>query len=522
MIQQNRNSKKHMLFFIYTTFNFFALICWGSDNKSSISNYSDDEKASQWHKIGSLWNRITNFGIIGDDAGTGRSPSCDYPGGTGNSYLYRGSVWITARVDGVIHSTRPEDGEWSPIDQIHMIYDSEIADQETYTRYHDLNSSDSYRHFPLGVEVIEQTYAFSSTHDSLDDIILYKFTVKNVGVDSDDDRFPDTARDLDELYFSFRMDGDISKLPEWNSDFCFNNLDDHIAVNSSWDLLDYFPGWKIIDHGLTNEIADSTMMFMFDGDHPQYQALNGREDDSYNPDLNNQFLSPGFLGFKILKTFPDSFKVCSFHTERIYGAPFSDQDVYDQLIQPLTFEGDGPSGLTVHPSTGDPFPLDYKGILSVGPWDQLSTGDSVIVIAALGVGSNPDSAGIYSLMKLNHIMRNAQFVADSKFEITSVENFIKPMSPLKTVLISNFPNPFNSETTFKVVLLKDDYVSLKIYNILGEELVTLLSRRLSNGIHYFKWDGSDNLGNQVRSGSYFLGLETTRSSLQFHKILYLK
>jgi len=43
--------------------------------------------ANNWkfHKIGALWNRVTNFSYMGDDAYENRTPSCDYPGGSGNS-----------------------------------------------------------------------------------------------------------------------------------------------------------------------------------------------------------------------------------------------------------------------------------------------------------------------------------------------------------------------------------------------------------------------------------------------------
>jgi len=37
------------------------------------------------HKIGTLWNNITNHGEIGDDSYTAPAPSCEWPGGSGNS-----------------------------------------------------------------------------------------------------------------------------------------------------------------------------------------------------------------------------------------------------------------------------------------------------------------------------------------------------------------------------------------------------------------------------------------------------
>jgi hypothetical protein len=38
----------------------------------------------KYHKIGTLWSRVTNFGKTGDDAYTDRTPSGDWPGGSGN------------------------------------------------------------------------------------------------------------------------------------------------------------------------------------------------------------------------------------------------------------------------------------------------------------------------------------------------------------------------------------------------------------------------------------------------------
>ena len=90
----------------------------------------------KYHKIGTLWNRVTNYNKAGDDTYEGRTPSGDWPGGSGNSYLYRGSVWLGGKIDGTIHVSRPESDEWAPIDSIHMIENGARAEQETYTKYY--------------------------------------------------------------------------------------------------------------------------------------------------------------------------------------------------------------------------------------------------------------------------------------------------------------------------------------------------------------------------------------------------
>ncbi len=370
----------------------------------------------KWHKIGRLWTRVTNFGKAGDDAYQNRSPSCDFPGGSGNSYLYRGSIWIGAKVDGEWHVTMPEDLEWTPIDYVHIdSLNSDRADEVIWTKYYDVKSPLAENHFPLGVEVTERSYAWS---DALrGDFIIYEYTIKNVGIDTDHDGYPDTPRDLEQFYFTYRMDADVSKKPEWPTESVFTNQDDHAGVNSSWGILDLFPGWREAASGfLTDDLADSTMMFMWDGDNPTVPADNGEEDDTGNPAVDGRLQSPGFIGFKILKTYPPNFRPTSFHTNHIYNDPNTDKEAYERMMKPQTFEADGPSGVLVHPVTGKPFPNDYRAIITLGPLDTLAYGDSVVVTAAMGVGSDPDSGGVYSLMKLVKIMQIAQYMVDIDYD----------------------------------------------------------------------------------------------------------
>ncbi len=379
------------------------------------------ENDFKWHKIGRLWTRVTNFGKAGDDAYQNRTPSCDYPGGSGNSYLYRGSVWVGAKVDGEVHVTMPEDLEWTPIDYVHIdSVNSQRADQETWTKYYDVKSPLATGHVPLGVEVTERTYKWGD--DLRGDFIIYEFTIKNVGIDTDGDGYPDTPRDLEEFYFTYRLDADVSKKPEWPTESVFTNQDDHAGVNSSWGILDLFPGWReAAGDFFTPERADSTLMFMWDGDNPTVPADNGEDDDTGNPGVDGRLQSPGFIGFKILKTIPPSFKPTSFHTNHIYNDPNTDLEAYERMMKPQTFEADGPSGVLVHPQTGKPFPNDYRAILTLGPLEKLAYGDSVVITAAMGVGSDPDSGGVYSLMKLIRIMEIAQYMVDINYNKDSIK-----------------------------------------------------------------------------------------------------
>ena len=69
-------------------------------------------------------------------------------------------------------------------------------------------------------------------------------------------------------------------------------------------------------------------------------------------------------------------------------------------------------------------------------------------------------------------------------------------------LSQNYPNPFNPETTIKFSLAESQYVSIKIYNMLGQEVRTLMNEQRNQGSYNVLWNGKDNNGNQVSSGTY--------------------
>lgn len=69
-----------------------------------------------------------------------------------------------------------------------------------------------------------------------------------------------------------------------------------------------------------------------------------------------------------------------------------------------------------------------------------------------------------------------------------VESDYQTPVPSAAVLSSSYPNPFNAVTTIDVRLDKDSTVALKIYNLTGSEVATLVSGKLQAGLHTFSWD----------------------------------
>ena len=98
--------------------------------------------------------------------------------------------------------------------------------------------------------------------------------------------------------------------------------------------------------------------------------------------------------------------------------------------------------------------------------------------------------------------------------------------PTTFALSQNYPNPFNPTTQIKYDLPEQSTVSLKIYNILGQEVMTLANGEQAPGFYSVTWEGRNNFGSQVSSGVYFYRFEAKGTSGQtfstLKKMLFLK
>ena len=81
-------------------------------------------------------------------------------------------------------------------------------------------------------------------------------------------------------------------------------------------------------------------------------------------------------------------------------------------------------------------------------------------------------------------------------------------TPTEFALLQNFPNPFNPETTIKYNLAEGTNVSLRIYNVVGQVVRTLVAEPQSAGRYTVRWNGSDDRGVSVSSGIYFYELRS--------------
>jgi probable HAF family extracellular repeat protein len=88
--------------------------------------------------------------------------------------------------------------------------------------------------------------------------------------------------------------------------------------------------------------------------------------------------------------------------------------------------------------------------------------------------------------------------------------------PTRYTLNQNYPNPFNPRTNIEFYLPTSSEVTLKIFNMLGEEVTTLASETLSTGSHTYTWDASG-----YASGTYLYRLEA-EGSIETRKMILMK
>jgi len=95
--------------------------------------------------------------------------------------------------------------------------------------------------------------------------------------------------------------------------------------------------------------------------------------------------------------------------------------------------------------------------------------------------------------------------------------------PTSYELSQNFPNPFNPATTIRYGLPQAERVTLKIYNLLGEEVALIMNDELrAAGYHAAIWDGRDKNGKVVASGVYVYRLQAGSSVIMTKKLALIK
>jgi len=87
------------------------------------------------------------------------------------------------------------------------------------------------------------------------------------------------------------------------------------------------------------------------------------------------------------------------------------------------------------------------------------------------------------------------------WSFTTGDSTVSPLDSSVTKMVTmrqNFPNPFNPSTTISFTLLERRHITLRIYNVLGREVATLVDEDLPPGLHRRAWDAEG-----MPSGVYY-------------------
>ena len=148
--------------------------------------------------------------------------------------------------------------------------------------------------------------------------------------------------------------------------------------------------------------------------------------------------------------------------------------------------------------------------------------DLLLVAAHFGESSNPAAPSSATPLLPEHTVLLDEWLTEARLAddgsdifrqgIATLERLIHTTLPTETVLLPNYPNPFNPETWIPYDLAQDADVHIQIYNLKGESV-----RRLSLGLQMAGtyrtqsraayWDGRNDIGESVASGIYFYTLQ---------------
>ncbi len=151
-------------------------------------------------------------------------------------------------------------------------------------------------------------------------------------------------------------------------------------------------------------------------------------------------------------------------------------------------------------------------------FDGLPLGDPVYEDTSVDVRGS-GQFGVYAFQMGSGIAGYFDNIVVTDLSTVGISN--EALIPKTFLLRQNYPNPFNPTTTIAFDLFKDGYTTLKIYDINGAYINTLIQDNLASDSYRILWNGSDVSGRQVPSGVYIYRLVQGNVSQQ-NKMMFIK
>jgi photosystem II stability/assembly factor-like uncharacterized protein len=166
------------------------------------------------------------------------------------------------------------------------------------------------------------------------------------------------------------------------------------------------------------------------------------------------------------------------------------------------------------------------GIDFVSPSTAYACGYNGVIIRTTDAGATwaPQASGLTEILTaVEFTSSDTGYISTWTGKVLKTTNggvtFVQPLNedlPTQIKLFQNYPNPFNPSTTIEYQLPTQSHVTLKVFDLLGREVATLVNEAQQPGTYAVQWDASS-----VASGMYFYRL-ITGENVQQHKMLLLR
>lgn len=133
--------------------------------------------------------------------------------------------------------------------------------------------------------------------------------------------------------------------------------------------------------------------------------------------------------------------------------------------------------------------------------------DYRVCIIDISANHIPEDAGNSYSVVMNSNRHTFKVLVGTPDYVAARREEITRLLPQEFVLRQNFPNPFNPATTVEFALPQANPVKLRVYNVGGQLVRTLVDDYLETGFYSYRWDSRNDHGQKVASGVYFYRLE---------------
>ncbi len=381
-----------------------------------------------------------------------------------------------------------------------------FGDETLFFVANDLDTATSlltYGSNPIGLEFQVTTFGYNS--ELLKDVVFKKYRVINK-----------SNTDITDMYFTYWADDDLGYAG-----------DDYEGFDSTLNLGYCFNGDND-DEGYYGTAPPAVGHMIIQGPIiPSTISDSARFDDAWRKGFKNLKMTSSGLIFKHFSEYPTDPRLGDYEgTLEFYNMMQGLNMDGSSIINPITNEptiwplsGDPVSGTGWYEGDGwpgGPLPADRRYHVPTGPF-TLASGDTQEVAIAILIKKGTDN--INSIAELKNYAAQIQQWYDNDF-VTDVEETNLSI-PTEFSLSQNYPNPFNPSTVISYQLPVSGLVSLKIYDILGSEVATLVNEEKPAGKYEVIFNVETHRDASLASGVYFYRLQAG-SFIQTKKMLLVK